>query len=348
MGDWATAGLRASVHVGWGASLMLLADYGRVLGGDRGLQLMTMLSWQLPGGHGVYGSTTRARDGSSSGALAAARSLPRGTGWGYRVQASEASEARAYDALLQGQSSFGRAELQGWQREDSEGLRARGSGGLVYIDRELYFSRPTGGGYALVKAGEVGDVRVTLENAEVGRTGSDGRLMVPGLQPYYGSRLALRDDDIPIEYDASRTVRRVATALRGGAIVDFDLKRISAISGRLTVRLHGKTEIPANGEITALVDGDFRSSPITPDGRFFLERMPLGKHVLQASWAGGTCRVPVVLLPGAPPIFEAGALKCIADVLDPESSLPDLDDPAWADVPRPVAPDAGAGGGGDL
>lgn len=344
-GDWATAGLRASMPLGGGAAASLYADYGRVVGGDRGLQLMAMVSWGLPGGHGLHGSTARARDGGVSGTVAASRGLPRGTGWGYRVQASEAAGARSYDAHLQGQTSFGRAELQAWQYEASEGLRARASGGVVYIDRGLHLSRPTGGAFALVKAGEVADVGVTLENGDVGLTGADGRLMVTGLQPYYGSRLALRDADIPIEYDVTRTVRHVAAPLRGGAIVDFDLKRVSAITGRLSVRLRGQTQIPANGRITALVDGDFRSSPVTPDGRFFLERMPLGKHVLRVTWGDASCRVPVILRPGAPPVFDAGDLRCIADVLDPESSLPVLEDPAWADLPVPFFPSAGAGGG---
>jgi hypothetical protein len=46
-------------------------------------------------------------------------------------------------------------------------------------------------------------------------------------------------------------------------------------------------------------------------------------------------------------LLDAGELRCVADVLDPESMLPDLDEPAWADVALPVAPEAGAGGGGD-
>jgi hypothetical protein len=127
--------------------------------------------------------------------------------------------------------------------------------------------------------------------------------------------------------------------------VDFGVKRVSAVTGRLTVRLHGRTETPSNGTVTALVDGDFRSSPVTADGRFFLERMPVGKHVLQATWSKGTCRVPVRLQPGAPPIFDAGELRCIADVLDPEAKLPAPDEPAWAGAPAPrgAAPDAGQG-----
>jgi outer membrane usher protein len=187
---------------------------------------------------------------------------------------------------------------------------------------------------------------VTLENNEVGRTGADGKLMVTGLQPYYATRLALRDRDVPLEYDAGKTQRLIGAPLRGGAIVVFDLKRISAITGQLGVMMDGELQRPGNGELSVIVEGELRTSPVTPDGRFFLERIPPGKHVMQAVWRLGSCRASVTLPRGAPVIFDVGEVRCYLDTLDPEGKIPKLDDPAYADRPLPDEGTVGAGGGG--
>jgi outer membrane usher protein len=344
LGAFASAGLRGSVQLGAGASLTLTADHGRTSAGPTGTQLLALLTWGRAG-VGADATVTRDREGRAASAVSATRALPRGTGWGARVRAAEDDAATSLDATLQGQASFGRADLQVVQTRGSATWRAQAAGGVVLVDRRLYLSRPTDGAFALVDVAGLGGVGVTLENAPVGRTGADGRLLVTDLQPWYASRLGIRDRDVPLEYEPARTVRWIAPPLRGGAVVSFEVRRISALTGRLAVRLQGRDERPAFGEVSTIVDGELRTSPVTEEGRFFLERMPAGRHVLTAVWEGGSCRAAVTLPADAAPVHDAGEVRCIPDTLEPSGKALRPGDAGTAERPAPGTPDTGAGGG---
>jgi outer membrane usher protein len=343
LGPFASAGLRGSFNLGGGFSLTASADLGKAAAEVVGLQTFVFLAW-AQGRYSADATAERRRDGVTSQAVSTSRGMPRDTGWGYRVHASQSGGASEVDGLVQGQTSFGRADLQATRAGDgTTSWHARAAGALVAIDRRVYPSRATDGSFALVSTSGLPGVGITVENTLVGRTRADGRLLVTDLEPYYAGRIGFLERDVPEEFEPGPTFRLVAPPLRGGAVVAFDLPRISAVTGQLTVRLRGRDERPANGEATAIVDGALRSSPVTEDGRFFLERMPPGKHILQAVWRGGSCRAVVTLPERAPPVFDAGEVRCIADTLDPSGRIPSLRDPGYGAVP--VEPETGAGSG---
>jgi outer membrane usher protein len=342
-GDFASAGARASVQIE-GVALSVSVNYGNDAGGPTGVQAFAVLTWAY-GGHTGDASVNRDRDGNVTRSISAGRPLLRDSTVAYRVHVADDDRGgHSVDGLLQGQTSFGRANLQAVNAAGVTSWHADAAGGLVLIDRGLYFSRPTSGAFALVDAARIPDVGVTVENVPAGRTGSNGKLLVTDLQPYYGTRLGLLDRDIPPEYEPGKTAGLFAPPLLGGAIARFDLRRISAIAGQLAIQLHGKEDRPRNGELSVIVDGELRGSPITDEGRFFLERMPPGKHVVQAVWGGGSCRAVVTLPERAPPIFDAGEVRCILDTLDPSGKVPSLRDPGYGSLP--VESDTGAGSGG--
>jgi outer membrane usher protein len=342
LGPFTSASGRVGVQVPGGVWLSLTMDYGRAAGGPVGLQVLALLTFGRAG-YSADAGVTRDRTGQATESISATKALPRDTGWGFRAHATRAGGDQTFDGALQGQTSFGRADAEMSRVAGMTTYHASAAGAVTYIDRRLFLSRPTDGSFALVET-NVPNVGVTLENGFVGRTGSDGSLLVPDLQPYYGSKLAIRDRDVPVEYEPGRTSRSVAPPLRGGAIVAFDVRRISAIAGRLFVGLPVEEKRPVNGELSVIVDGELRASPIDDGGRFFLERMPPGKHVVQAVWGGGSCRAVVTLPERAPPIFDAGEVRCILDTLDPSGRIPTLRDPGYGALP--AEPDTGAGSGG--
>ena len=343
-GDFASVGLRGSLQLG-PIALSLTSDYGNDAGGPTGAQVFAVLTWTYRG-HVGDASTSRDRTGHVVAGASASRPLLRDSTVGYRVHVSGDDRATALDGTIQGQTSFGRAALDAATSEGHTSWHANASGAIVYIDRGVYFARPTDGGYALVQSGGVPNVGVTVENTFAGRTGADGKLLVTELQPYYATRLALVDRDIPPEYEIGKTVGWFAPPYLGGAVARFDVRRISAVTGWLVVRVGGEDERPGNGDLNAIVDGELRTSPVTEDGRFFLERMPPGKHVVQAVWRGGSCRAVVTLPADAPPVWDAGEVRCIPDTLDPSGRIPSLRDPGYATELLPGPEGAGAGSGG--
>jgi outer membrane usher protein len=308
-----------------------------------GTQVLALLAWGRDR-WSADASVQRERDGRTTRSLSAGRSLGREDGVGFRVHAAGDGASSSLDGIVQGQTSFGQADLEATRAGGETSYRARVAGGVVLIDRHLFLSRPTDGAYALVSTGSMPGIGVTADNTFVGSTGRDGKLLVVDLHPYYANRLAIRESDVPADHELGRTARFVAPPLRGGAVVTFELRRIAAVAGQLGVPMHGTVERPRNGDVSAIVDGELRTSPVTEDGRFFLERMPPGKHVLQAVWSGGSCRAVVTLPDPAPPVFDAGELRCIPDTLDPSGRIPSLRDPGYGSIPGES--DTGAGSGG--
>jgi outer membrane usher protein len=216
-------------------------------------------------------------------------------------------------AEAQVQLPFGRYEVA-WEQLGRTGSgRAGLAGGVVMLDRSIFFTRPVEQGYAVVQVPGVEGVRVSLENQEIGRTDDQGNVLVTTLLPYYANRLSIRGEDVPMEYDVGPTERLVATTRRGGARVRFAVERIAGITGRLEALREGRLEPPAHGEIALETGGERIASPVGADGRFWLERVPPGRHAAEVVWRGAVCRAALVVPPGASGVVDLGTLRCAAD-----------------------------------
>src|SRR3989304_5148519 len=91
------------------------------------------------------------RDGVSTGNVALQKSLPLGTGFGYRFQASANQNENRLDTLLQYQGPYGRYEA-GYDRSkgaDSTVLSA--AGGLAVIGGSIFPTRAVQESFALIQ-----------------------------------------------------------------------------------------------------------------------------------------------------------------------------------------------------
>lgn len=304
---------RASVALGGGASAVLSASFGNQPGGGSGVEVMALLSWALGPRTTADVGTRRAPGTGAQGSIGAQQVLPRGDGFGYRVAGSGGEgQTSSSSALGQAQARFGFYEAE-WDQEGRSGAgRARAAGGLVLMDGHLFASRPVDSSFALVQVPDVPGVRVTVENQEVGRTDGHGYLLVPDLLPWQANRIAIRGEDVPLDYDLGALEQLVAPPLRGGAVARFAVHRITAVTGLLSVRGSGGAVRPGNGEIAVEGETGESTSPVTPDGRFWLEGLAPGRHVARVTWGGGTCRAVLAVEPGAEPPIDLGEVACEA------------------------------------
>ena len=253
------------------------------------------------------------------------RSLPLGPGFGYRVQANRAeqdtsatlsqpsSSSEQYGGLaqLQYQGGYGFYEAA-YQRsggKDSTALTAAAS--LVAIGGGLHVSRPVQDGFALIRVPGVPGVRGYFNNQEMGRTDSRGNLLVPNLLPYFGNRISIADQDVPLEYTLGATEQLVAPPVRGGSVVAFPARRIQGLTGTLLVEREGRTEIPAYGQLTVTGDGQSYQSPIGQDGEFYLESVPSGRHPAVVDYKGAVCRLTLQVPSSAAALTDLGMLRCV-------------------------------------
>jgi outer membrane usher protein len=259
-------------------------------------------------------------------ALEVQRSLPLGEGLGYRVRAARVEQDQPQvngrsggsDVEFQGladvqyQGPFGFYEAA-YERNGSRNSSAlTGAFGLVAIGGGLHLSRPVQDSYALINVPGVPGVRGSLNNQEVGRTDSRGQLLVPNLLPYYGNRLSIADQDMPIDYRIEATDRLAGPPVKGGSVVTFPARRVQAVMGTVVVEIDGRTVTPAYGQLTVTAEGQTYESPIGRDGEFYLENVPRGRYSALIDHKDASCRFTLETPASTASLVDVGTVHCIA------------------------------------
>ena len=240
------------------------------------------------------------------------RPLTRGTGGGYLVQLRDGDGERSGLARLQYQGAFGRYEFSYDRLAGSDRTTLTATGGLVAIGGSLHATRPVQQSFALIRVPGVPGIRGFSSNQETGRTNRSGDILVPDLLSYYGNRLSIADEDVPIEYAIDATERIVAPPNRGGAVVTFPVRKIRSVTGVLVVRKTAEVIVPASGELVVEVDGGEIASPIGTGGEFYFESLPPGRHRARVKYSGGTCSFAIDVPASSEIFLDLGRLACDA------------------------------------
>ncbi len=280
-------GLRADVRLSAKSTLFLSAQRSKNTGEEPQYGLFASLLYS-------FGSDTSGNVGSSAvpaangnparyGAEASVqKSPPLGEGFGYQIHSSLDGDQATGFGNVQAQGRY--AQVLGSYsrigRSDNGSLNAAGA--VALVDGVLVGSRPLQQGYAVLSVPGVEGVRGYLNNQEVGRTDSRGYLLVPNLTPYYANRVSIGDADVPIDYEIGHIEQLIATPLRGGALVKFDVHKVQTVTGIVRVQ----DAIPAFGEVTA----GAQTSPVGADGQFWLENLLPGTHQARVEYREGICR----------------------------------------------------------
>lgn len=130
-----------------------------------------------------------------------------------RVSGSAVWRARA--AALEGQVEEVNGVFAG--RANARGTVIVASGGGIYARNQ------TGGSYALVRTGTVGDVSIKLENRVVGKTNARGRLLVQNLAPLIPMHLDVDTERLPAEAMVRQARHVISVPRRAVALVEMDV-----------------------------------------------------------------------------------------------------------------------------
>jgi outer membrane usher protein len=262
------------------------------------------------------------RDGGRTVVAASAQSpVPTSNGFGYRVQATATTAdgvpgvgGRA-TAMYQGpwgtyEAAYARSSSQA---PGTASLFA--SGGLAFIGGALHPTRAIREGFALVRVPGVAGVRAFAQNAEVGRTDAAGDVLVPDLVPHFGNALGISDVDVPIGFEIDAAPKLIAPPYRGGALVEFPVKRLRAYTGSIAVSFKGDGPevIPAYGLLT-VTDA---VSAIGGRGDFYLEDVAPGARPARILYLGVTCPFTLQLPDSAEPVTDLGRIVCRTDASRP-------------------------------
>jgi len=272
-----------------------------------GLQLYAGLSCFLGGG--TTATVSRESQGATRrSSVDLQQSVPVGAGYGYRVSA-DLERSQGIGALTY-QGPFGRYEIEQNVVNGQQATALKAAGGLVAIGGGVYATRPVRDGFVLLRVPGVAGVRGYASNQEIGRTNRRGDLLVPGLLPYYGNRLSIADEDIPLDRTVGEREQMIATPYRGGALLSFPVRRFQNSTGRVLLQ-RGETEVvPLFGQLTVRVGETPFESPIGADGEFYLENVPPGTHPAEVLYQRKTCVFTIEIPVSAASIVNLGVVRC--------------------------------------
>jgi outer membrane usher protein FimD/PapC len=173
--------------------------------------------------------------------------------------------------------------------------RLSASGGIGYIDKSVFLSRPITDSFAKVEVGELEDVRVYYYGNEMGRTNKNGELIITDIRSFHDNKIGVEIQDIPIDYSVTSLSRYISPSFRSGSVVEFEISRIQAISGNLYVIREG-AKIPA--EFTRLfvqVKDCILEGLVGRNGEFYLENIPPGRYSAKIVYEGDECGFDIII-----------------------------------------------------
>jgi outer membrane usher protein len=189
------------------------------------------------------------------------------------------------------------------------GLEA--SGAIVAVKGAGIFATvPIQNGFAVAQVPGVKGLRVYLDNREVGKTDAKGNLLVPNMVPYYGSRIRISDQDLPLDYSVGGTEQILAPPYRGAAIAVFSAERIRYYRGHIKILRDGVSSVPVYGDITVTKGKKSASSPIGKEGEFELEGLVPGHYTAQISHTSGGCAFTIEAPDDKGMLIDLGSLVC--------------------------------------
>jgi outer membrane usher protein len=229
---------------------------------------------------------------------------------GFRASGTLGAQPRG-DIALESQGTQGRfmATLTG----DATGTHTiiQGSGAVVAVKGAgLFLTRPVQNGFAVLQLPGVRGARGYLENQEIGRTDEDGNLIIPNVLSYYGSRVSMASEDIPLDVQIEQTERMVSPALRGGALVRFSTKRMRLYRGHAQIENQGRKIIPSYGEIEVSRGENVTTSPLAKDGAFELPDLSAGQYRAKITYSEGSCMFEFEAPAGTTVFVDVGTIVC--------------------------------------
>jgi outer membrane usher protein len=224
--------LAATYSIRAGSGNLMLRG-ARLMGPDDDYALMAIYSVPL----GNNRSTSLEIDKTSEGPRARAQFRQgRGAsdlGLDYRIAAEIGHEAEHLDARFSYQTTKGAGEVEVERFEGDNNIRAGVTGSIGFVDGQLALSRRLGEAFGMVSTPGFSNVRVYLDNREIGRTDADGRLMLPELRPFEANRVRLEVDDLPLDAQVGNAEAVAVPFARSGVSVGFDLQRVQQATARL-------------------------------------------------------------------------------------------------------------------
>jgi len=264
------------------------------------------LAWSFRGGPSASLSLQQAGDDSVVGAdLSQPLRAEGGLGWSLRSQQGRALEA--YQAEFAWRDDWGQLTGGAYRVNDDQSVFATVSGGLVWMDRDLFVTHRADEAFALVSTGGVSDVAVRLENRLVGHTDEEGHYLLTGLNAWQPNRVSIDLLALPAQVLADAVQKEAVPAERAGVRLDFGLRR-SRVALVTLVDAAGQA-LPLGSRVR--VAGSAAAPAVVGyDGQVYLEDLPPRIRIAAVTPADTVCETAFELPAAFAGVPLVGPLSC--------------------------------------
>ncbi|NOT98290.1 MAG: fimbrial biogenesis outer membrane usher protein [Sideroxydans sp.] len=237
---------------------------------------------------------------------------PTGIGSGYRFNANRQQDTGKVDGngSYQYKGSRGIVSADVWHSNGQNRYTLNGSGGIAFINKSFYLSRPIYDSFALVKVGAIENVRVSSSSQEIGTTDKNGEVLVPNLISNYDNELSIDDKDIPVNYDIIEVSKNVSTSYRGAGIVNFDTAKLQGFGGLFSVTENGAKKPAEYWGIEINQSDKTVTAVIGKAGEFYLENLASGQFSARLFLGDKACRFDIDIPASDAIMIDMGEVNC--------------------------------------
>ena len=255
----------------------------RTLGSAAGTSLS--LTYTHPLGKDTSASVSATQQGGSQQLLAQVqRSLPTGSGYGYRLL-DGAGDSGRHEAELDLQNDAGTASVDVARQAGVTALRGSVSGGVALLGGHAYLSRSMDQSFGVVHVSDFPNVRVYDANQLVGRTDASGTALLPRLLPYQHNAIRIEQADLPMDAEIDQLELDAVPYYRSGVLLTFPVRRVRGAV--LTVLQENGRLVPPGA--SAELAGQSASFPVGLNGALYLTGL-LPTNVVTVRWLDRQCR----------------------------------------------------------
>ena len=288
------------------AQSSLTVSATRVDGGDAtGRSIGFSLLIPLDGRINATAATTH-HAGLTDGYATVSKGLGIEAGAAWRALAGRRSGQDYAEGGLYYQGSKGLVTADASASDTQSTVRLGAQGGLVFADGGFFASRKMQDSFALVEVAGYPDVGVGFQSTVLSRTDSNGKALVPQLQPYRTNTLRLDPNELPISAELDNIEIAVVPPARSGVKVTFPVR--SGRGALVRIVLDDGQPAPAGADLELV--GDTKEFFVARRGEAFVTGLK-DKNRLRIKWQGRSCEFDVELPPGKPDdIARVGPYVC--------------------------------------
>lgn len=243
-----------------------------------GFELLATLNY-IPGDKQSCNLRYQHTDDNDSGALQLQKSPPVGEGFGYRANLeysrTDAAETTTFNPFGQYNGPYGiystDATLQWLNGDSAQRLNANAAGSLLYSGGFVGLSRPVSDSFSFVFADGLADVKVLLNNQEIGTTDRSGQMIIPTMSSYHLNQVAIDSGNISMDYSMSGVNANISPSPWGGSCLSFGVVELKAVTGMLTAIKDGESKPVEFHEVSMAVGNRVLKFPTGKGGEFYFE-----------------------------------------------------------------------------